>query len=198
MVSVAAGSWPLAIRQRGETGQSNFNDRGMSGNGGSVYAGGLFINAGTINLQSLTIAFNEGGVWQVGGSVSATDAIFDNYDYSNSASGSRADYQLTGSGHGFAEYCLFQTRYTDIALDSTDITDQPADLGPLGNYGGPVKTIPLLPYSPAIGAGTAISGITTDQRGFAPDSPTPAIGAFQTNPLVVNTSLDGTAPPSAT
>ena len=38
-------------------------------------------------------------------------------------------------------------------------------LGTLGNYGGVTETIPVLPGSPAIGAGTSISGITTDERG---------------------------------
>ena len=52
----------------------------------------------------------------------------------------------------------------------------------------------LLPGSPAIGAGTPISGITTDQRGFARPASNPDIGAFQTqgSTLVVNTTADGT------
>jgi hypothetical protein len=75
-------------------------------------------------------------------------------------------------------------------------------LGTLGDYGGPTQTIPLLPGSPAIGKGTTAdypgtsTPITTDQRGLPLDSPTPDIGAFQTNPLVVNTTLDGTGSPS--
>ena len=63
-------------------------------------------------------------------------------------------------------------------------------LGPLGDYGGPTQTIPLLPGSPAIAHGSGVTGVT-DQRGFAIDSPTPDIGAFQTNPLVVSTTTDG-------
>ena len=52
----------------------------------------------------------------------------------------------------------------------------------------------LLPGSPAIGKGIAVSGVTTDQRGFPLDSPKPDIGAFQVQPgLVVNTTIDGTA-----
>jgi fibronectin-binding autotransporter adhesin len=38
-------------------------------------------------------------------------------------------------------------------------------LGPLADNGGPTQTMALLPNSPAINAGMAISGITTDQRG---------------------------------
>ena len=72
----------------------------------------------------------------------------------------------------------------------TSLTD--LGLAPLGNYGGPTQTMALLPGSPAIGAGIAVSGVTTDQRGFPLDSPNPDIGAFQTQPaLVVNTTSDG-------
>ena len=65
-------------------------------------------------------------------------------------------------------------------------------LAPLGDYGGPTQTMALRTGSPAIGNGVAIPGVTTDQRGFALASPRPDIGAFQTNPLVVNTTSDGT------
>ena len=49
----------------------------------------------------------------------------------------------------------------------------------LANDGGPTETMALLTGSPAIGAGTAVSGVTTDQRGQPLDSP-PDIGAYQT------------------
>ncbi len=69
-------------------------------------------------------------------------------------------------------------------------------LAPLGYYGGPMETMALLPGSPAIGAGTSSNSLpTTDERGFALDSPGPDIGAFQTQttsvPLVVNWTGDG-------
>jgi hypothetical protein len=52
-------------------------------------------------------------------------------------------------------------------------------LGILGNYGGQTETIPLLPGSPAIHAGEAISGITVDQRGVTRPASDLDIGAFQ-------------------
>ncbi len=63
----------------------------------------------------------------------------------------------------------------------------------LGDFGGPTETMALKPGSPAIHAGVAVTGLTTDQRGFPLDSP-PDIGAYQTRPgpLVVNTAVDGT------
>ncbi len=41
-----------------------------------------------------------------------------------------------------------------------------------------------MPGSAAIGKGESTSGIKTDQRGFPLDSPTPDIGAFQSQPIV--------------
>jgi CSLREA domain-containing protein len=52
-------------------------------------------------------------------------------------------------------------------------------LGTVGNYGGGTQTIPLLPGSPAIDAGTTGTGIlATDQRG-KPRVGAPDIGAFE-------------------
>src|SRR5262249_22035040 len=57
-------------------------------------------------------------------------------------------------------------------------------------------TMALQPNSPALHAGTAVPGVTTDQRGFSLDSP-PDIGAFQSQagPLVVDTAIDGLGSP---
>ena len=69
-------------------------------------------------------------------------------------------------------------------------------LAPLGEYGGPTPTMPLLPGSPAIGKGTSGPGIpTTDQRGFARGASVD-IGAFQTQgsaSFSVNVATDGLA-----
>ena len=87
-------------------------------------------------------------------------------------------------------------------VDGNIVLTSLTDLGltPLGDYGGPTQTMALLPGSAAIGAGIAVSGVTTDQRGFPLDSPNPDIGAFQSQPeLAVNTTSDasyGTLSPS--
>jgi predicted outer membrane repeat protein len=71
-----------------------------------------------------------------------------------------------------------------------------AKLGPLGNYGGPTSTIPLLPTSPAIAQGSdllaASAGLTTDQRGlplYGPGIGTADIGAFKTQYLVLPVTI---------
>ena len=67
-------------------------------------------------------------------------------------------------------------------------------LAKLFDYGGPTLTMPPLPGSPAIGEGTAGTGVpTTDQRGFARNGSID-IGAFQTQgaaSMVVNVTTDG-------
>jgi hypothetical protein len=68
-------------------------------------------------------------------------------------------------------------------------------LAPLGNYGGSAETIALLPGSLAIGKGTAVDGITTDQRGEPLASP-PDIGAFQSQGFTL-TEVAGSTPQSA-
>ena len=69
-----------------------------------------------------------------------------------------------------------------------------AKLSPLGDYGGPLPTIALLPGSPAIGGGAAGPGVPgTDERGFARAGRVD-IGAFQSQgtDLVVNATDGGT------
>jgi hypothetical protein len=61
-------------------------------------------------------------------------------------------------------------------------------LAPLGTYGGPTQTMPLLPGSPALDAGqnTLVAGITTDQRGFARTvNSTVDIGAFESSGFTI-------------
>ncbi len=61
-------------------------------------------------------------------------------------------------------------------------------LGPLQDNGGPVETIALLDGSPAISAGGAVLGVTTDARGIARPSSCVSVGAFQFEGAVCGTS----------
>ena len=69
-------------------------------------------------------------------------------------------------------------------------------LAPLGDYGGPTFTIPLLPGSRAIGAGTATGAPALDQRG-EPRAGRVDIGAFQSQGFtmvpVAGSTLQSTA-----
>ena len=69
------------------------------------------------------------------------------------------------------------------------------NLGTLGNYGGPVATIPLLAGSPAINAGSNPAGLTYDARGtpyLRVGGPGTDIGAYESQPmsLVVDNTGD--------
>ncbi len=71
---------------------------------------------------------------------------------------------LTYGGSNLVQsvYHLRRLRFTGPA----PLTNAP-DLAPLGNYGGPTQTMPPLPGSPAIGAGSvADNTFSTDQRGY--------------------------------
>ncbi len=73
---------------------------------------------------------------------------------------------------------------------------QDPGLGDVGDYGGPTPTVPLVLGSPAIGRGSAslaLSDSSNDQRGLSRTQPGDGsvdIGAFQTQPIVVNTAAD--------
>jgi hypothetical protein len=67
-----------------------------------------------------------------------------------------------------------------VALDPTDLINTDPLLGPLADNGGPTLTHALLPGSPALDAGVAVAGVTTDQRGIPrPQGSAPDIGAFE-------------------
>jgi len=68
-------------------------------------------------------------------------------------------------------------------------------LAPLGLYGGTSLTMPLLPGSPAINAGTSTGALATDQRGLARFGPTD-IGAFESQGFTL-TLAPGSTPQSA-
>jgi alpha-tubulin suppressor-like RCC1 family protein len=78
------------------------------------------------------------------------------------------------AGHNLTEQQAFSL------TNSTSLTGTNALLGPLGNYGGPTPTLPLLYGSPAINAGDTTAAPATDQRGYPRPYGTAAdIGAYE-------------------
>ena len=172
----------------------------VSGNSAKE-GGGLFNssnskrNTTTLTLTACTVSGNSASGYSAGGlanyyTATLTDTIVAGNTNSSGASdiggtrNVRGSDNLVGTGGSGG---LSSGVSGNIVLTSLN------DLGlaPLGNYGGPTQTMALLPGSPALGAGIAVSGVTTDQRGFPLDSPNPDIGAFQSQPeLVVNTTSD--------
>ena len=167
--------------------------------GNTAGAGGGLYNAGTANLSACTIAGNSAAVGggldnAAGGTATLEDAIVAaNMGTGGSPSdigGENADsvvgtYDLVGTGGSGG----IAGGTGDIVL--TNLNN--LGLAPLGNYGGPTQTMPLLPGSAAIGTGTAIPGVSNDQRGLSPSAAIPDIGAFQSQGFVL-TVVPGSTP----
>ena len=182
----------------------------LSGNSGAK-AGGMY-NFGYATLTACTVAANyassgSGGLNNANMATLADTIIAGNTTINGTASdigggGARdvtGTFNLIGTGGsgGINNGSNGNVVLTPALGQSNSVFSaaNPAGLAPLGDYGGPTQTMALLPGSPAIGKGTGADAPITDQRGFALDSPTPDIGAFQTNPLVVNTTIDGVGSP---
>ncbi len=143
---------------------------------------GLLNDYGTATLIACTVTGNQNqglaNYFSNGtGTITLTDTIVAGNTSGNAAAdiGGLAPQDVTGT------YNLVGTGGSGgLINDGTNVLDvSDPGLAALGNYGGSTQTVALLPGSPAIGAGTAVLGVTTDQRGLPLDSPTPDIGAFQ-------------------
>ncbi len=142
--------------------------------------GGLLTSVSTVLLSDTIVAGNSFGL---------TPFIVIDDIAGSAVVSSSSSYNLIGNGGSDG---ITNGQNGNIVLTSL----VGLGLSALGNYGGPTQTIALLPGSPAKGAGTTETGVTTDQRGLPLDSP-PDIGAFQAAPgLVVNTTLDGASVPA--
>ena len=126
-----------------------------------------------------------------------TNAIFDGSTSSCFVSDIASFFAATGvSNLSFTSSGGNISDDTSCSSYFTDPTDQnnvdPADLmlGTLGNYGGSIPTIPLLPGSIAIDSGTTVAGLTTDARGTT----RPQCSAFDSGAYEYN----GTCPTTTT
>ncbi len=198
-------------------GTITLTDSTFSSDEAGSYGGAILTQGGYLALINSTLASNtagvSGGAIDAQGPVTATFSTFsanqatsggggaiDNFDgqYSVTVQDSILAGDSAPYGPDFSNAVISLgnnlIRETDgssgwVSSDLTGTIAQPlrAMLAPLGNYGGPTLTKALLPGSPAIGAGVAVSGVTTDQRGLIRGG-TVDIGAFQTS-LVVEFNL---------
>jgi hypothetical protein len=167
----------------------------LNGNSAAL-GGGIFISdSSSLNLTASTLNGNlagagggieNGGTATVNGTIVAGNTTGTAPSDIDSASVVSGSYDLVGAGGAGG---LLAANHNQIGITNLS-------LGPLGAYGGPAQTMPLLPGSPAVHTGTLASGPATDERGLPLDSP-PDIGAFQsqTGSLVVNTIGDGVGSP---
>jgi len=171
------------------------NSANANANGGSSTGGGIE-NAGTLSVTSSTLSGNSasgdgvlpggspgGGIYNVG-TLSVIMNIFANPVGGNLVTLTEPGIAVVSLGHN-----LFSDS-PGVALDPTDLINTDPRLGPLADNGGPTFTQALLPGSPAIDAGVAVPGVTTDQRGVPrPQDRAPDIGAFEVVQQLTVTAL---------
>ncbi len=158
------------------------------------FGGGLF-NSGTLTVTGSTIAANfalftgGGGIWNSGGTATLTDTIV-----AGNTAGSRV-FDLNGTVAGAYDLIGADSGEPVNGVDGNLVGVADPELGTLGNYGGPTETIPLLPGSPAIDAGTSAGAPATDQRG-EPRVGAVDIGAFESQGFTM-TPVAGSTPQAA-
>ena len=160
-------------------GNSALSEKG--GHGGGIY------DVGTLTVIDSTLAGNSagelgigGGLWTASGTATLDNTIISlntrtlggiplPADIYGTVDAARSDNNLIGTGGAGG---------LDPTRNFVGITNP--GLAPLGDHGGPNQTMALRPGSIALGHGSAISGITTDQRGATRAESGPVdIGAFQ-------------------
>ena len=161
------------------------NTAGYSGlsEGGGIFSDSLTMLFSTVTNNAAVGPFSSGGglatSYTSGFPVVIDDCIFQNSVGGNINPESVGDVESQGRN-------LFSDN-PGIALNPTDRVDINPLLGPLATNGGQTLTQTLLPGSPAIEAGAATAGITTDQRGLPrPEVAAPDIGAVQLQPAVTS------------
>ena len=162
--------------------------------GNTAFYGGGINNNGILNMTNCTVTgntgyFGGGGLRAYSSAVTLTNTIvagnsFFGGDISGNVSGSNNLIGTGGSGG-------LQNGVNGNLVGVFDPL-----LGSLGNYGGTTQTVPLLPGSPAIAAGTTAAGITMDQRGLPLGPDDIDIGAFQSQGFTLGL-VPGSSPQSA-
>ena len=135
--------------------------------GGLGNGGGAFKNSGTLTLRSCTVADNEagGGTGRGGGiyNFSGSFLLINSIVATNSAPGGGFDLWGPYTVNGNNVVILSNSPATVPAGANAPLAGDPR-LGPLGDHGGPTRTMPLRNGSVALDAAVG-SSPDTDQRG---------------------------------
>jgi Concanavalin A-like lectin/glucanases superfamily/Right handed beta helix region len=148
--------------------------------------GGALFNEGNLSLTHCTVSANSaeyGGALYNNSPLTLTNTILAD----NAATGNGADLYHTGTGSRTRTGSnLLRTVFSDGTGTETGpaAIAAPPLLAPLDDYGGPTKTMALLPGSPARNAASS-SPIASDQRLFPIIGP-PDIGAYEAGSLATN------------
>ena len=138
----------------------------LSGNNASDAGGGVY-NLGTAMVNQSTLSGNSGGSDGGGGIFNSGPLAIANSIIAGNSAGVGADIFNT-SHLIYGDSNIIQlVDYNGGDINGPVPINAAPNLAPLGNYGGPTQTMPPLPGSPAIGAGSVAGNIfTTDQRGY--------------------------------
>lgn len=169
--------------------------------GNTAASGAAVFNTGSMTITNGTLAANVAGQGAQVTDSGAGRGTLNNTIVTGGAGGTGADlagtfggaYNLITDGTG----ALSASQHNLLGSAANPID---AKLAPLANYGGPTPTMPPLPGSPALAAGSpalAVDGssppapLSTDQRGFPRVLNSRIdIGSVQTQPNLVNTVND--------
>ena len=159
------------------------------GPGGPGTGGGVYLTNATATLVNLTLAANRPDGSYINYQRNAGPALGGNLAVSNATvtvlnsiianSGNGGDVWGSVTDGGYNICSDGSAGFSEVgSLNNTD-----PKLGPLGDYGGPTQTLPLLAGSPAIDGGGLVGAPSTDQRGRTrPFGPAIDIGAFESSP----------------
>ncbi|MBS1796063.1 MAG: CSLREA domain-containing protein [Acidobacteria bacterium] len=162
----------------GPAGVVNIVNTTIYGNNGGNFGGGVVNFGNPINIINSTIVNNTafffgGGIFVNNGSgITATNSVI-----ANSGGG---DCGVAGSSTVVIVNTLVADGSCGVTSGVNGNRTGPALVGPLGFYGGPTPTVPLLSGSPAINAASATAAPLFDQRG-AGRVGAPDMGAFEVN-----------------
>jgi hypothetical protein len=152
-------------------GTATLNQCTLSGNSATNGFGGGIDNVGTLKLNQCTLSGNSAN-----GEPGAGGGIYDEatLTMTNTIVGGNSAVFGADIYNGFADVTYGGSNLVQSVHNGNTTITGPApltnapDLAPLGNYGGPTQTMPPLPGSPAIGAGSVAANIfATDQRGYS-------------------------------
>jgi hypothetical protein len=165
-------------------GTATLTDCTISASSASARAGGLF-NDGTLTLNNCTLFGNSAAALVNDGTASLTNCTIS----ANSGGGLVNDAGTTTLTNTIV---AGQTSGADVTgaiapASSHNLIGGNPLLATLGNYGGPTQTMPLLPGSPGIDAGTSVGASSTDQRGFSRVGSVD-IGAFESSGFTIAAS----------
>jgi len=148
-----------------DSGTVTLNQCTLFGNSAPAEGGGIENNYGTMTLNQCTLSGNFAAY---GGGINNVDTlVMTNTVVGGNSAVDGADVYNSGGIIAYGGSNLVQSVDNGgLITGPAPLTSAP-NLAPLGNYGGPTQTMPPLPGSPAIGAGSvAANTVSTDQRGY--------------------------------